>query len=157
MKHLKIYENFYKSYYKINMIEFYNNFRNIFNEEKNIKDKNKESYSDGIFSFLDDILPNWQNNVLAITIEKVIKFILQDKEVECFDVNGTEEIGRVKFVRFYPKAFSSKKDHFYFNIRFYGGLADVDVECSKTIKIYGEKTKIEKYIEMVSNTKKYNL
>lgn len=154
MKHLKIYENFYKPYYKINMIEFYNNFRNVFHEEKNIKDKNKESYSDGIFSILDDILPNWQSNVLAITIEKVIKFILQDKEVECFDVNGTEENGRVKAVRFYPRVFSPK---IYFKIQFYGGLADVDVDCSKTIKIYGEKTKIEKYIEMVSNSKKYNL
>jgi len=157
MKHLKLYEKYTKPYYYFDLVEFYNNFRNTFHKEKNIKDKNDESYSDGIFSILDNILSNWKNNVLAITIEEVIKKILIDKEVEFSSINRIEEIGRVKYVRFYPKIYSIIKDNFYFNIQFYSGLTDIDVDYTKPFKIYGTPSKIEKYLEMISDTNKYNL
>lgn len=174
MNHLSLYENFSKPYYEFNMPEFYNAFRAVFNKEKEIEDKRcldyglttpdgllLPHYSDGIFKLLNISIPNWKHIVVSSIIEEVIKLILIDKEVEFFDNYRDDneiEFGRVKNLKCNPIVFSGELDTFIFKIMLYDSNDWIEqVDYSHPVKVYGKKTEIEKYIEMISDTNKYNL
>jgi hypothetical protein len=164
MNHLKIYENFDKKpYYYFDLVKFYNTFRSIFNELKSIDDKKNipqsKRYS-GEFFLLLNIIPGWKNlslNSLGCPvglIEKIIKIILVDKEVEFYNIS--ENSGRVKSVLLFPYIFTDDNS-FCFKIDLYGSKDFINVDYEKPFKIYGKPSKIEKYIEMILDTNKYNL
>lgn len=160
MKHLKIYEEF-KKYYHFDAIKFYNDFKKIFNKER---DENINFRSTDFFKNLDKLLPTWSTTPLDKTVEQFVKDLLQDKEIEFVDLAGDINFGRVKNSKFFYSVFSKE---FTYSIDLYGSLKKygypedkedyVAVDYSIPIKIYGEPTKIEEIVDLYLKINKYNI
>jgi hypothetical protein len=154
MKHLKLFENFDKSYYEFDAIKFYNDFKKIFNSER---DENIDNFrSTDFFKTLDNLLPTWSTMPLDKTIEQFVKDILQDKEVEFYDLGGDVNVGRVKNTQFYYSIFFTR---FSYAIDLYEEPIPefMNVDYSKSVKIYGEPTKIEKIVDLYIKRNKFNI
>jgi len=156
MKHLKLYENFSKkSYYEFDAIKFYNDFKEIFNKEKQLH----PDFSGDFFKVLgDNLINNWEKDTpLDRIIEKFVKDILQDKEVEFIDLKGDIHAGRVENINFYYSIFFKK---FNYAIDLYEDRRHpevVNVDSTKPVKIYGAPTEIEKNVDLYLARNKYNI
>ena len=155
MKHLRLFENFdKKSYYEFDAIKFYNDFKEIFNREKEIH----PDFSGYFFEFLDNNLrDNWENDTpLDRIIEKFVNDILKDKEVEFYDLGWDVNVGRVKNTQFYYSVFFKK---FSYAIDLYEEPIPefMNVDYSKPVKIYGEPTKIEILVDQYIIRNKFNI
>ncbi len=170
MKHLKLFESFdKKSYYEFDAIKFYNDFKKIFNEEKEIH----PDFSGNFFKFLGNFLwdeqrigENWKNNIpLDDTVNGIIKEdILKNKFVSFYDLAEDVNSGKVRNVKFYYSLFF--KD-FSYSIDL-GGLSKygypeekenyITVKYIIPIRIYNsEPTKIEKFVDLYMARNKFNI
>jgi len=148
MKHLKLYENYKKPFYELNVPEFFTTFKEIFYQEIS-----KDGAESSPFLLeLSNIL-NYKIIPLSSTIEQIVKYILINKEIEFYNTVGDLEFGRAANIICYKLLYG--KD-FQFNITFYDKNSKV-VNYTKPVKIYGEPSKLENIIEMLSTANKYNL
>ena len=157
MKHLRLYEDFDKKpYYEFDAIKFYNNFKEIFNSEKEIH----PDFSGDFFNNLNSLFYNWERIPLDTTIEQIVKEILQDKEIEFYEKDdyykyGRINIGRVKSTKFYYSAFFNK--HTYI-IDLYDEYTSSNVDYSRgPVKIYGKPTEIENVVDLYLDRNKFNI
>jgi hypothetical protein len=144
MKYLIKYENYTKSFYELNLIEFFNLFRKFFYQQLK---KNDEIFSSKINDF---IFPkNYMTQPLSETMENIIQNILVNKEIEFHDLKNEIMFGRVKEVKLY-----------YLNcyeILLYDTKNFIEINSAMPIKIYNKPTDLETYIEFLSSINKYNL
>ena len=79
----KIFEDFNEKFYEFDAIEFYNNFKQIFNLERNRIEPEISRQIDltdsELFELLDNIYSNWRNIPINSTAEQLIKYILENK------------------------------------------------------------------------------
>ena len=163
----KIFEDFNEKFYEFDAIEFYNNFKQIFNLERNRIEPEISRQIDltdsELFELLDNIYSNWRNIPINSTAEQLIKYILENKEVEFFELGFGKVVGKVKYVNFYYSIISKT---YTYEIDLYEAHNDeeystiphnLNVNQSHTVKVYGEQTEIEKYVELFTMSKKYNV
>ena len=167
MKYLRLYEDFAEKFYEFDAIEFYKNFKQMFNLEKNRTEPEISRQIDltgsELFELLDDIYSNWRNIPINSTAEQLIKYILENKEVDFFDLGSDLNNGKVKYVNFNYSLLSKRYKYeidLYeaYNEEEYSGIPhNMIVNQSYPVKVYGEQTEIEKYVELFTMSNKYNI
>lgn len=171
MKYLRVYENFGKqTSYEFNLIEFFNSFKKVFYANKNEDDhfisEIKEIIKKNPITLpwkTEDLIPrNWKNMPFNDLIRFIIENeILKDKRVKFYDIDsGEPEFGRVKYCDINVFIFRQKvkTDTYTVKIDFYENKGySHEVDYIKPIKIYGEPTKIEKLVKLLSTANNYNL
>ena len=169
MNYLKLYENF-KEYYEFDAIEFYKNFKKVFNVEK---EKSKDpNYHSKLYKLIDDyynglisnISPGRYENILDTKalddiVEELVRNILQGKKVDFYvknkDFTYTKYIGTViTTTTFYYSLFFKEFTYHIYKSNNPNGLK---VDQSKPVNIYDKKTEIEKYIDRKITGEKYRL
>jgi hypothetical protein len=146
MKIVKIHEMFKRDSYEFNIIEFYENFRNIFYK---LWEEDNEIFMTEIRKIKD-----WDKLILNMLTNEIVYNILKDKEIEFYDINNNIEFGRVKKTSIISKYLES----FKLIIDIYGqNLGYIQVNHFKPIKVYSKKTKIEDIIDLHVSLEKYNL
>ena len=156
MKYIKTYED-NKAYYEFDAIKFYTDFNEIYDKEQN-------NLNSEFFDMLSKIVFNYKSIPMYNIMSKVISNILLYKRVNFYDLSGEIQDGIVRNCTFYHL---DTLDDFKYSIDLHGSLVkygyseDVinftDVDYSKPVKVYNNPTEIEKYIELYTNTAKYNL
>lgn len=147
----KIYENFTKkTYYDFDIVEFFGQFKELFNNSSD------ENFINKLNILIDN--NNYKNLTFNTLFEKIIKNIFINKEVEFFDLGGDINSGRVKDIKIiiYHNNPNYSPLSFFLKIELYDDIL-MNVDYSKPVKIYGVKSEIEKIVEILSATNKYNL